>query len=354
MTNIMKVYWVFFTILGVFALFTWLFLLAASRKKAISKITRTEDLESTESYLLNFCSWYPISSFIKIIPGTFIGFGILGTFIGFAEGINGIPMNGTSDELFNGIGKLLAGMNNAFFTSIVGVICSITTSLFLFQFPLHKIKSELKKVTDEKLDSLKIENIEEKYNKVFEQSLQGYVAQINKLTESLIDAKESITKIPNDINAITKELENCISPIKDVFAEMKINMDSFSNQAKLMQDSSASIEGSLKELTNSSSRILQNVEAVNNSSADLNKRITEQNQKIEETNKKINDRFSKNNEEFIKIIEQYKLLDENIATVMEKLCENISAYSTTMQNTLVETLDKYTAAAEKVASSLLG
>ena len=50
----------------------------------------------------------PIQAFLKIIPGTFIGFGILGTFIGFAGGIGSIDLS-NSEKLLGSVEQLVGG-----------------------------------------------------------------------------------------------------------------------------------------------------------------------------------------------------------------------------------------------------
>ena len=55
----------------------------------------------------------PIQAFLKIIPGTFIGFGILGTFIGFAGGLSSINI-ADSQSLLDSVQQLLNGLRNAF------------------------------------------------------------------------------------------------------------------------------------------------------------------------------------------------------------------------------------------------
>ena len=73
----------------------------------------------------------PIQAFLKIIPGTFIGFGILGTFIGFAGGICSIDLS-NSEKLLGSVEQLVGGLRNAFNTSIVGMLASMFCNFFFF------------------------------------------------------------------------------------------------------------------------------------------------------------------------------------------------------------------------------
>lgn len=59
------------------------------------------------------------------ISGTLTALGLLGTFLGLVTGISGISFANLEDTV-NGIESLLRGITTAFYTSIVGVILSIT------------------------------------------------------------------------------------------------------------------------------------------------------------------------------------------------------------------------------------
>lgn len=76
----------------------------------------------------------PVESLLRLVPGTLIGMGILGTFIGFASGITqlGDVSEKTSEELMKGIGFLTSGLTTAFNTSILGVIMSVAVNFLMF------------------------------------------------------------------------------------------------------------------------------------------------------------------------------------------------------------------------------
>lgn len=76
----------------------------------------------------------PVEALLRLVSGTLIGMGILGTFIGFASGITqlGDVSEKTSEELMKGIGFLTSGLTTAFNTSIVGVIMSVLVNFLMF------------------------------------------------------------------------------------------------------------------------------------------------------------------------------------------------------------------------------
>lgn len=65
----------------------------------------------------------------NVIPGVLTGFGILGTFIGLISGISGFD-TASSEVIMGSITTLLGGMEDAFGTSICGVVCSLAFSIF--------------------------------------------------------------------------------------------------------------------------------------------------------------------------------------------------------------------------------
>lgn len=61
---------------------------------------------------------------LNLIPGVMTGLGILGTFIGLTFGLQQFN-TGTAAEIADSIVPLMAGIKVAFYTSIVGMICSL-------------------------------------------------------------------------------------------------------------------------------------------------------------------------------------------------------------------------------------
>jgi flagellar hook-basal body complex protein FliE len=59
-----------------------------------------------------------------MLPGLFVGWGILGTFVGLAYGVGGFD-TGSTEAIRTSISSLLFGMNTAFATSIWGMLLSI-------------------------------------------------------------------------------------------------------------------------------------------------------------------------------------------------------------------------------------
>lgn len=87
-------------------------------------------LSDIEEYInediLGLMSWRGV---IMQIPGIMTGIGILGTFVGLILGIREIGF-GTVEAALSSVQQILAGIDTAFYTSIVGVILSILFNIF--------------------------------------------------------------------------------------------------------------------------------------------------------------------------------------------------------------------------------
>ena len=110
-------------------------------------IASAADVFTTESVLKGTGETIP-----DALPGVFTAVGLLGTFVGIAIGLAGIP-DGTSggvpsaEDLSQSINTLMGGMSTAFSTSIVGITGSIWW-LFEFRRARRKLAWRLAKFVD--------------------------------------------------------------------------------------------------------------------------------------------------------------------------------------------------------------
>lgn len=135
----------------------------------------------------------PLQTFLKIIPGTFIGFGILGTFIGFSEGLTQINViDGDMQSITTGVQLLLDGLRNAFNTSIVGVLASVYLNFFVIHPFLNRINSISKQLCDY-LDS------------------KFYVTEVDSM--AILDENHNLKPFPVIMNDLMSKLETVASNI---------------------------------------------------------------------------------------------------------------------------------------------
>lgn len=107
-------YYIFSAFILVLASYVFRKLLSLSKQIAdagVSKLNfKSEVYHSVESFLLATNPNFPLSALVKILPGTFIGFGILGTFLGFSNGISGMSLTENVEELFGKLDVFLVGL----------------------------------------------------------------------------------------------------------------------------------------------------------------------------------------------------------------------------------------------------
>lgn len=207
-------------------------------------------------------NYFPVQSFLKIIPGAFIGFGILGTFIGFAGGLSTINIS-DSQNLLNGVQNLLDNLKYAFNTSIVGVLASMYLNFFMIHPLFHKLERISKDLCDNldmhfyvtEVDAMAI--IDENNNRkpfpvVLTEiltGLQGVSSNINEMglaigNQVTTSVKETLDKtIENIIKAeITKLKEEMNSSI-ELLRECQTHLQ---NAPQHLKDAAINIENSSK------------------------------------------------------------------------------------------------------------
>lgn len=152
----------------------------------------------------------------ELIPGLLTGLGLLGTFLGLIDGLQGVN-TGTVEEIANGIDKLLGGMSTAFMTSIAGVGASLAFSA------IYKVAYSN---TERKL---------ERFLSVFSDSNGAEVEEtpINKILTYQYRQTELLQTFAGEVShSISTTLAELIAP---VFTQMSDNIEKFSNFTTMQQ-----------------------------------------------------------------------------------------------------------------------
>lgn len=204
----------------------------------------------------------PIKTFLKIIPGTFIGFGILGTFIGFASGLSSINIT-DSQSLLNGVQQLLNGLKSAFNTSIVGVLASVFLNFIIIHPLFNSLDHCSKKLCDyldiqffvTEVDAMaiidennnlkpfpvvlteiltRLEGVSSNINvmglKIGDQVTTSVKETLDKTIEKIIKAE--ITKLKEEINSSIKLLNECQTNLQNAPQHLKEAAINMENSAK--------------------------------------------------------------------------------------------------------------------------
>ncbi len=94
----------------------------------------TNDIQSGE-FLGSEALAPPECAYADSFPGLFTALGILGTFLGIVYGLSGLDLEvSDTQELVQGISKLVGGLKGAFGTSIAGLVLSGLATLLLVSF----------------------------------------------------------------------------------------------------------------------------------------------------------------------------------------------------------------------------
>lgn len=113
--------------------------------------------------------------FLDSASGVLVGLGLFGTFLGLTMGIRGFDSS-NSDNIQQSIQNLLNGMSTAFFTSLVGMICSLIFTFF-DKIVRNKLHRNIHALTGKLDDTYYIDdtNLQEQYQAALVDKLIGIV-----------------------------------------------------------------------------------------------------------------------------------------------------------------------------------
>lgn len=292
----------------------------------------------------------PIQAFLKIIPGTFIGFGILGTFIGFAGGIGSIDLS-NSEKLLGSVEQLVGGLRNAFNTSIVGMLASMFCNFFLIHPLFNKLDAESKEFCDyldnqfyvTEVDAMAI--IDENNNKIpfpvvltqILTRLEGVSSNINSMgltigdqvTKSVKETldktiekiiKEEIQKLKTDLNSSIMLLEECQTSLQNAPQQLKEAATVIENSAKNSSEIFENFSDSLIDIKNAVALLPDDFKNVNESFSSTVNKLSDNQSTLATAITEASDAFEKTTEISQSLSDSY---DEQA----KKINESISRFS---------------------------
>lgn len=262
-------------------------------------------------------NFFPLQTFLKIIPGTFIGFGILGTFIGFTSGIEGMNFN-TNDmtEIMKSVQLLLGGVSTAFNTSIVGVLASVYLNFVVIHPFLNRINGISKDLCDyldskfyvTEVDAMAI--LDENHN------LKPFPVTMNEMMSKLETVASNINHLGNTVGSqVTQSIKNTMDETIEGIIRGEIN--------KLKEEFSTIIE-TLKECSAYLQAAPQNIKeaagVMKTTSADVYDSYLN-------TMNEISDVMNKVNEAMDKLPGNLLAVTGSIDTTSQKIIDNTEAFS---------------------------
>lgn len=194
-------------------------------KKLNGKTRANADLYfSSEDILSASFLNIPVLDYLKNVSGTFVGLGILGTFVGFSQFLGNIiecGINFESVEIFN-------GLKVAFNTSIIGLFSSIIYNLLITQ-PLLSLVKESNRLLCDSLD--------EQYYVSDEQCMRS-LSDIVSITETSIDKNitNMCVEIKNVISAERDEFTKQVLGTAELLKHIDNSLGNIPDNVKLMSD----------------------------------------------------------------------------------------------------------------------
>ncbi len=153
---------------------------------------------------------FPIFPMMKIITGTFVGLGILGTFIGFSAAIPSDDITKAED-----LNPLLEGLETAFNTSIVGVFASVFYNFLIVQ-PLLKLLNQNSKKLSDKLDE------------------QYFVTDAESMEKMSVIVQETLSTVQNNTTELAEKFKDSTTEMfKEALSEGRDELNREMNSAAL-------------------------------------------------------------------------------------------------------------------------
>lgn len=303
----------------------------------------------------------PIDSLLKLIPGTLIGMGILGTFIGFASGVTelGNVSEKTSEELMKGIGSLTSGLTVAFNTSIVGVVMSVVVN-FLMYNPLKNACDMLCQKICDRIDEQyyisdydalhkDLDGVSDAIKNQFVENTKDLALEVRKAVSETVE--DNLDKLQIVINSQIEQLQKAMEVTETIPAKVE---QSFVNTKEFIQatldESREKFVSELNSTVNSLTGCIESFDAVpgkietafENSKQFIQSTLDESREKymdeINKTTDAVNGCVQALNENQEKLRQSNALFAEQVQNVINRF----SATSDDISNHFKETADSFT------------
>ena len=206
---------------------------------------------------------FPILPIFNLIAGTFVGLGILGTFIGFTSGIpNSASITDTKQ-----LDPLFAGLKIAFNTSIIGVFASVLYNFFILHPIINALNCASKALCDEIDSQFYISNNED--IKIIQNEIETVNSTISEnLTVMSIALTSSITEMSSTMDKTMKEFGG---GIKDsVNGALDKALENGREALNAAMTDSANKLTKVSEILNKTPEV---IESVNNATEELSKKL---------------------------------------------------------------------------------
>ncbi len=312
-----------------------------------SSIQEKEKTRSNADLYFGYASWledtrngYPVLQALKIIPGTFTGFGILGTFLGFANGVSQINTSGDFETMKAGIDNLLSGLNIAFNSSIFGVVASILINFLIIQPIIHRLQIESKGLCDyldEKFYISEADAIMQYSVIVDEENNQiPFSMSLKAITDSLKDVRSAMDKFTSEIadklvnmqKEATMDVSNSLQSVlkENVTGQFDVLRENVNKTSEILKECADILQDVPEKLTATSEKLLESTKiALEEFKTQSETSIENLNHSIQENLNKHFDRYAgmvnESTETIIDLNNALKLVPENLRDISEAISQ---------------------------------
>lgn len=305
----------------------------------------------------------PILEYFKNISGTFVGLGILGTFMGFSQFLGNIIEGGLNFESV----EIFSGLNVAFNTSIIGLISSIIYNFFIYQPILSLVKesnrllcdsldeqyyvsdeecmrslSDIVSITESSIDK-NITNMCREIKSVISAERDEFTKQVLGTADLLKNIDNSLGNIPSNVKQMSDELNksielaksNTLAMTQECLKSIHIELNkTFEQFASRFDNASLSIENAIDSVSNFPEDLKTSMQAIVNSVQKNFDYLSEQ------INNDLSDVFEKTKEEISVMIKKETEADiernKSLAEVSENRLKTVYESAEQKMNTFFE------------------
>ncbi len=295
-----------------------------------NKTRASADLYFNYESVIGSMSKKPIIPWFKLIGGSFLGLGILGTFIGFSIGLGSIDFrNESTTKMMEGIEILVKnGLATAFNTSIVGVLLSLLYNFGIYHPLIKKLNDYFEDLSDELDKEFYVSETEalmqytmvtgeNSENVTFSQSLRFIVENMNKQTEALNSFNDNLAdKIANINESVKASLGTFVNGVGSEVKEVVVE-----NVHEEMTELKASISDAAKDFATAAEKLFDTPDIIEKANSELKSYL-------EDTRTSFSEMLAENEKT------NKTILNEVVVTIKEQLSERFSEFSQALENTL--------------------
>lgn len=245
-----------------------------SLQREFTSRTEQEQVQIDTFIQEKISSWHvfriPIVSLLKMIQMTisvFILLGVLGTFIGLTISLGSIETSG--DQLVENVAGVLSGIDVAFYTSIVGMGCSLIMTVLVRVFNTEYVLTDMMLQLESTLEGQsqhgipQIIDISENIHKAVvhlqttnEASLQGIVQAFDGFKDYTAGLQQSA----KDLAAFNDGLADNLTTFQTLFEKMKTITDDFSSGTSELNKNFTTLFAYFKQSDERNERMLHTFE----------------------------------------------------------------------------------------------